>query len=103
MSETPKPRRSRAKKPVEPQVEQPIQEEQPEVDERSRRYRESEPGVYAPPPEMVALNDERYLKKDRIGKKKVVRGPGTPVTRVGLGGLNVVHQNPINYHGNIDV
>ena len=52
MSETPKPRRSRAKKPVEPQVEQPIQEEQPEVDERSRRYRESEPGVYAPPPEM---------------------------------------------------
>ena len=65
MSETPKPRRSRAKKPVEPQVEQPIQEEQPEVDERSRRYRESEPGVYAPPPEMVALNDERLAELKR--------------------------------------
>ena len=52
---------------------------------------------------MVPLNDDRYMKKDKIGKVKAVRGPGTPVTRVGLGGLKVIHQNPIDYHGNIDV
>ena len=89
MPETPKPKRSRAKKAAEPT---PVEE-----------YMAKEPGQYTPPPEMVPMNDERYLKKDRIGKVKAVRGPGTPVTRVGLGGLKVVHQNPINYHGNIDV
>ena len=62
-----------------------------------------EPTKYAPPEHMVPLNDDRYLKKDKIGKTKAIRGPGTPVTRVGLGGLKVIHQNPIDYHGNIDV
>ena len=66
-------------------------------------YMAKEPKQYQPPEHMVPLNDERYLKKDKIGKAKAVRGPGTPVTRVGLGGLKVIHQNPINYHGNIDV
>lgn len=58
---------------------------------------------YKPPENMVALNDERYMKKDRIGKQKAVRGPGHSVTKIGLGGLEVITQNPINYHGDIDV
>ena len=58
---------------------------------------------YKPPENMVALNDERYLQKERIGKRKSVRGPGQSVTKVGLGGLEVITQNPINYHGNIDI
>ena len=66
-------------------------------------YMAKEPKQYQPPEHMVPLNDDRYLKKDKIGKVKAVRGPGTPVTRVGLGGLKVTHQNPIDYHGNIDV
>ena len=66
-------------------------------------YMAKEPKQYQPPEHMVPLNDDRYLKKDKIGKVKAVRGPGTPVTRVGLGGLKVIHQNPINYHDNIDV
>ena len=52
---------------------------------------------------MVALNDEKYLQKDRVGKQKAVRGPGQSVSKVGLGGLKVITQNPINYHGDIDV
>ena len=66
-------------------------------------YMTKEPKQYQPPEHMVPLDDERYLTKDKVGKVKAVRGPGTPVTRVGLGGLKVIHQNPINYHGNIDV
>ena len=63
----------------------------------------SEPQKYKPPEHMVPLNDDRYMKKDRIGKVKAIRGPGQQVTRVGLGGLKVLHQNPIDYNGNIDV
>ena len=86
----PKPRRrSKAETPTEVT---PVEE-----------YMAKEPKQYQPPEHMVPLNDDRYLKKDKIGKVKAVRGPGTPVTRVGLGGLKVIHQNPINYHGNIDV
>lgn len=66
-------------------------------------YKQSEPKTYKPPENMVPLNDERYMKKDRIGKQKAVRGPGQRVERVGIGGLNVIHQNPINYYGDIDV
>ena len=58
---------------------------------------------YQPPENMVALNDERYLKKDRIGKQKSVRGPGQSVSKIGLGGLEVITQNPTNYYGDIDV
>tara|TARA_B100001063_G_C16283376_1_gene320257 strand:+ start:136 stop:348 length:213 start_codon:yes stop_codon:yes gene_type:complete len=58
---------------------------------------------YKLPENMVALNDERYLKKDRVGKQKSVRGPGQSVSKIGLGGLEVITQNPINYHGDIDV
>ena len=58
---------------------------------------------YKKPENMVALNDERYLQKDRVGKQKAVRGPGQSVSKVGLGGLKVITQNPINYHGDIDV
>ena len=46
---------------------------------------------------------DRYLKKDRIGKQKSIRSPGTKVERVGLGGLTVIHSNPIDYYGNLDV
>ena len=77
--------------------------EQPAVDTKAAEYMAREPKQYEPPEHMVPLNDDRYLKKDRIGKQKAVRGPGTPVERVGLGNLKVIHQNPINYHGNIDV
>ena len=69
----------------------------------SEKYIASEPQKYKPPEHMVPLNDDRYMKKDRIGKVKAIRAPGTPVTRVGLGGLKVIHQNPINYNGDIDV
>ena len=74
-----------------------------EAEIRNEEYLAKEPGKYEPPKHMVALNDERYLQKDRIGKRKSVRGPGQSVTKVGLGGLEVITQNPINYHGNIDV
>ena len=92
MAETPQKKQPRRRKQAEAKELTPVEE-----------YMAKEPGQYTPPPEMVPMNDDRYLKKDRIGKVKAVRGPGTPVTRVGLGGLKVVHQNPINYHGNIDV
>lgn len=70
---------------------------------RNEEYVAKEPGEYVPPEHMVPLNDERYMQKERIGKRKSVRGPGQSVTKVGLGGLEVITQNPINYHGNIDV
>ena len=85
--QTPKPRRRKAK--AEPTA--------------SEQYMASEPQRYTPPEHMVPLNDESYLKKDRVGKVKAVRAPGQSVTRVGLGGLKVIHQNPIDYYGNIDV
>ena len=58
---------------------------------------------YKTPENMVPLNEHRYAPKDKVGKRKAVRAPGQQVTRVGLGGLKVIHQNHINYHGDIDV
>ena len=58
---------------------------------------------YVTPENMVPLNENKYEPKDKIGKRKAVRGPGEQVSRVGLGGLKVIHQNHIDYHGNIDV
>lgn len=69
----------------------------------AEKYKASEPKQYQPPDYMVPLNDDRYKKTDRIGTKKAIRAPGQTVTRVGLGGLNVLHQNPTNYHGDLDV
>ena len=66
-------------------------------------YRATESKKYQPPENMVALNDERYMDKPKIGKVKAVRGPGQQVVKPGLNGLKVTHQNPINYYGNIDV
>lgn len=86
-------------KPKTPKAQQP--KDKAEV--RNEEYLAKEPGTYEPPEHMVALNDERYLQKERIGKRKSVRAPGQSVTKVGLGGLEVITQNPINYHGNIDV
>ena len=99
MSETPK-RRRRSK--AEPQVKESITTET--VGQTpSEEYVAKEPKQYKPPENMVALNDDRFLKKDRVGKKKAVRGPGVAVTKVGLGGLRTITQNPIDYHGNLDV
>ena len=81
----------------------PKSKSQDSKEKRNEEYLAKEPGTYTPPDHMVPLNDERYMKKDRIGKQKSVRGPGTPITKVGLGGLEVITQTPINYHGNIDV
>ena len=92
MQETNKPKPRRRSKAETPTEQTPVEE-----------YMAKEPKQYKPPEHMVPLNDDRYMKKDKIGKVKAVRGPGTPVTRVGLGGLKVIHQNPIDYHGNIDV
>jgi hypothetical protein len=69
----------------------------------SEAYKASEPKQYKPPKEMVPLNDERYMKKERVGSRKAVRAPGHVVQRIGLGNLQVFHQNPINYNGDIDV
>lgn len=96
--QTPK-RRSRKAKAVTEEISTENVGEQTAED----TYRATEPQKYEPPEHMVALNDERYMKKERVGKTKAVRGPGQQVTRVGLGGLNVLHQNPIDYHGNIDL
>ena len=92
MQETNKPKPRRRSK-AEPNPEQTA----------SEKYLASEPQKYKPPEHMVPLNDDRYMKKDRIGKVKAIRAPGQQVTRVGLGGLKVLHQNPIDYNGNIDV
>ena len=59
--------------------------------------------TYKTPDNMVPLNDHKYAPKEKIGKKKAVRAPGEQVTRVGLGGLKVIHQNHIDYHGDIDL
>lgn len=69
----------------------------------SELYKASEPKQYKPPEQMVPLNDERYMKKERVGSRKAVRAPGNVVIRPGLGNLKVFHQNPINYNGDIDV
>ena len=91
---TPKPQRQTRKR--QPKTEKPIQtEKDKEYIGNTEKYRH--------PENMVPLEKANHLVKDRIGKTKAVRGPGTPVTRVGLGGLKVIHQNPIDYHGNIDV
>ena len=94
----PNPTPKRKRQPQKPKPE--VQEQPVQTDEDKRYIGNTE--SYRPPENMVPL-DKSCAPKDRIGKKKAVRGPGTPVTRVGLGGLKVVHQNPIDYHGNIDV
>ena len=86
-----------------PRTKTPKAKQPEEAKVRNEEYLAKEPGTYTPPDHMVPMNDERYMKKDRIGKRKSVRGPGQSVTKVGLGGLEVITQNPINYHGNIDV
>jgi len=98
MSETPKKRRRKVAE--EPQSQLKTETVGPSP---SEEYISKEPQQYKPPENMVALNDDRYMKKDRIGKNKTVRGPGVAVTKVGLGGLRTVTQNPIDYYGNLDV
>ena len=46
--------------------------------------------------------ENKYAPKERVGAKKTVKKE-EKVTRVGLGNLEVIHTNPINYHGDIDV
>jgi hypothetical protein len=70
---------------------------------QAEEYQSKEPGTYEVPENMVPINDQRYLKKDKVGSKKAVRGPGSPVTTIGLGGLEVITQTPINYNGNTNV
>lgn len=69
----------------------------------AEEYAAKEPKKYQPPENMVPLNDDRYLKKDKVGRIKGVRAPGQTVERPGLGTLKVFHQNPVNYNGDIDV
>ena len=90
------PKRKRQPPKPKPEVTQ-----EPTLSDREKRY-VGNTETYKPPEHMVPL-DKSVAPKDRIGKKKAVRGPGTEVTRVGLGGLRVVHQNHIDYHGHIDV
>ena len=97
MTETPKPRQGAS-----PSLKETVKTETV-GQSKSEEYMNSEPQQYKPPENMVALNDDRYLKKDRVGKQQTVRGPGSAVTKVGLGGLRTVTQNPIDYHGNLDV
>lgn len=92
----PTPKRKRQPQKPEPEV-----QEQPVQTDADKRY-EGVTERYRAPENMVPL-DKSVAPTDRIGKNKAVRGPGTEVTRVGLGGLRVVHQNHIDYHGNIDV
>ena len=70
--------------------------------DKTEAYLASEPKTYVPPEHMIPL-DKSAIKKDRIGSNPAVRGPGTPVTRVGLGGLKTITQNATDYHGNLDV
>ena len=94
MTETPKQRKRRSNsKPKTETV----------GEDKTKAYLDSEPKTYKPPENMVSLDQASALKKDRIGSKPVVRGPGTPVTRVGLGGLRTITQNATDYHGNLDV
>ena len=99
MENKPKPRRKKVVKRETDSGTQLTTETQSPPDDYAAR----EPGVYKNKPEMVPLDDERYLKKDKIGFNKAVKGPGTKVTRVGIGGLRTVTHNHIDYHGNIDV
>ena len=99
MSETPKQPR-RAMRARRPSAKKKVEELRPQDQEYLRN---SQQETYEPPPKMVPLNDPKYFPKEKIGKKKAVRGPGQKVDRVGLGGLRVIHSNPIDYHGNIDV
>ena len=92
MTQTPKRRPRRTRKPK-TKVE--------DLPEESQQYLgNTEP--YAPPEHMVPLDDERYMKKDKVGTKKEVK-IDEKVTRIGLGNLKVIHSNPINYYGDIDV
>ena len=90
------PKRKRKPRNPEPEVTQ-----EPVMSDEDKRYI-GNTEKYRAPENMVPL-DKSVAPTDRIGKNKAVRGPGTEVTRVGLGGLRVVHQNHIDYHGNIDV
>ena len=92
-------RPARRRKPKETEAPQLTEREQ----EVAEQYVAREPQQYKPPENMVALNDERYLKKDRVGKQRAVRGPGVEVSKPGLGNLRVIHQNPIDYYGNLDI
>ena len=103
MTETPKPRKRKPNPKAETVNEVTDIKTETVGQSKSEEYINSEPQQYKPPEKMVALNDDRYLKKDRVGKNKAVRGPGVAVTKVGLGGLRTVTQNPIDYHGNLDV
>jgi len=99
MPETPKnPRRRKAKSISEDISTHNVAEKTAE-----EIYKETEPKRYKPPENMVPLNDERYANKPRIGKVKAVRAPGQQVVKPGLNGLTVLHQNPIDYYGNLDV
>ena len=97
--QTPKPQRRRRSKAAS----ETITSETVADTTAAEEYKAAEPKKYAPPKEMVPLNDDRYMKKPRIGKVKAVRAPGQQVIKPGLGNLKVLHQNPIDYHGNIDV
>ena len=94
----PQPRRRKAKA-----VSEEISTENVGESTAAETYRATEPKKYKPPENMVPLNDERYMDKPRIGKVKAIRGPGQQVVKPGLGNLKVLHQNPIDYNGNIDV
>lgn len=96
--QTPKPRRRKAKA-----ISNEIATENVADTTAAERYKATEPKQYKPPENMVPLNDERYMKKDRVGQRKAIRAPGQVIERPGLGNLKVFHQNPINYNGDIDV
>jgi len=98
VEKTPKPNRRKAKT-----LSKDIATENVGDTTASELYKASEPKQYKPPENMVSLNDERYMKKERVGSRKAIRAPGQVVERPGLGNLTVFHQNPINYNGNIDV
>lgn len=97
--ETPKPQRRRRAKAVS----KTIATENVDDTSAAERYLASEPKTYKPPEHMVPMNDDRYMKQDRVGQRKAIRAPGQTVERPGLGNLKVFHQNPINYNGDIDV
>ena len=98
VEKTPKPNRRKAKS-----ISEELTTENVADNTAAELYKASEPKQYKPPENMVPLNDERYMKKDRVGQRKAIRAPGHVVERPGLGNLKVFHQNPINYNGDIDV
>jgi len=95
----PTPKRKRQPRQTKPKEQV---QEQPVLSDKDKRYL-GNTERYRPPENMVSLDKASCAPKDRIGKKKAIRAPGNEVTRVGLGGLRVIHQNPIDYHGNIDL